>query len=84
MLVDRCAGTAQLKKLGFCRAKTRSRTFKMTLSLIFQNKGTAGANHHDSLFFLNFSINLASHVFSPHGEDLLYKINALRAGRAEG
>ena len=27
---------------------------------------------------------LASHVFSPHGEDLLYKINALRAGRAEG
>lgn len=48
MLVDRCAGTAQLKKLGFCRAKTRSRTFRMTLSLIFQNKGTAGANHHDS------------------------------------
>lgn len=28
MLVDRCAGTAQLKKLGFCQAKTRSRTFK--------------------------------------------------------
>lgn len=48
MLVDRCAGTAQLKKLGFCQAKTRSRTFRMTLSLIFQNKGTAGANHHDS------------------------------------
>lgn len=85
MLVDRCAGTAQLKKLGFCRAKTRSRTFRMTLSLIFQNKGTAGANHRDSLFFLSYSlITLASHVFSPHGEDLLYKINALRAGRAEG
>ena len=33
MLVDRCAGTAQLKKLGFCQAKTRSRTFRMTLSL---------------------------------------------------
>lgn len=65
MLVDRCAGTAQLKKLGFCRAKTRSRTFRMTLSLMFQNKGTAGANHHYSLFFLNYSL-LLSPLMSSH------------------
>ena len=64
-MVDRCAGTAQLKKLGFCRAKTRSRTFRMTLSLIFQNKGTAGGNHHCSLFFLNYSL-LLSPLMSSH------------------
>lgn len=50
-------------------------------------EGTAGA-HHPFLIanssFLIILYILASHVFSPHGEDLLYKINALRAGRAEG
>lgn len=55
MLVDRCAGTAQLKKLGFCRAKTRSRTFRMTLSKIKAPQVPTTMIHYSFLIILYYS-----------------------------
>ena len=62
MLVDRCPGTAQLKKIRVLPSQNPQQNF---YDLIFQNKGTAGANHHDSLFFLSYSL-LLSPLMSSH------------------
>ena len=59
------AASSIICAFGLASAAPRSPYRHLELCGIAQNKGTAGANHHDSLFFLNYSL-LLSPLMSSH------------------